>query len=213
MRSMSSASRPSGARPCGLPGLPHRVPHRQRILRMAEDLVAELAGVAGAAHHDRHAIAIADAADGEVEPGEFRRGSAAPAASRRSASGSRGSSGPGRRCCAAGRSRTCTQTLRPRFSASSRSQLAVILVAADPAEVVAAQAEHGAVVEHAAMLVAHGGVDHLPHRQLADVARAGELHAASRHPARAPRTCAAATGPSPPPSRGRPSTRRRRRGC
>jgi hypothetical protein len=36
------------------------------------------------------------------------------------------------------------------------------VVAPDPAEIHVAEAEHGAVVDHAAMLVAHRGVDDLP---------------------------------------------------
>src|SRR4030095_8342061 len=39
-----------GAQTVRLARLPHRVPHGRRVLRMAEDLVAELAGVSGGAH-------------------------------------------------------------------------------------------------------------------------------------------------------------------
>ena len=45
-----------------------------------------------------------------------------------------------------------------------------IVVAADPAELVRAMTKQGAVVDDAAMLETDGRVDHLPHRQLADVA-------------------------------------------
>src|SRR5207253_3096471 len=34
-----------------------------------------------------------------------------------------------------------------------------IIITADPAEIVLAQAEGGAIVDHAAVLVAHGGID------------------------------------------------------
>ena len=57
--------------PVRLAGLPHRVEHFFRVARMAQDLVAELAGVAGARDHDRHALRIADAGDREAEPFEF----------------------------------------------------------------------------------------------------------------------------------------------
>jgi hypothetical protein len=53
---------------------------------------------------------------------------------------------------------------------------AAVIVAADPAEVVVAQAKDGAVVHHAAVRIADRGVDHLPHRQLAHVARHRQLH-------------------------------------
>ena len=50
------------------------------------------------------------------------------------------------------------------------------ILAADPAEIVAAQPEQRAVIDHAAMLVAHRGIHHLTHRQLRDVARQRVLH-------------------------------------
>ncbi len=53
---------------------------------------------------------------------------------------------------------------------------AVVGVAADEAEVVVGQPEHGGVVDHAAGLVAHRRVDDLPDRQLADVAGDRGLH-------------------------------------
>ena len=63
-----------------------------------------------------------------------------------------------------------TWALRPELRACSLSQIAAIVVAADPAELVGAVAEQGAVVDHAAVLVAHRRVDHLPDREPADVA-------------------------------------------
>ncbi|MNQ98108.1 hypothetical protein D3C85_1137820 [compost metagenome] len=45
-----------------------------------------------------------------------------------------------------------------------------VVFAADPAEIVRAQAQQGAVVEHAAVLVAHRRVHHLPHCQAPHIA-------------------------------------------
>ncbi|ODA65903.1 hypothetical protein A7A08_03216 [Methyloligella halotolerans] len=53
---------------------------------------------------------------------------------------------------------------------------AEIIVAAHDPEVVLAEPEHGAVVDHAAMVVAEGGVDHLALAQLADVAGGDQMH-------------------------------------
>ena len=68
---------------------------------------------------------------------------------------------------------------------------AAIVVAADPAEIVLAEPEQRAVVDHAAMLVAHGGIDDLADAELLHVAgqrvlqqrlgvRAGHLELAQR---------------------------------
>ena len=54
-----------------LAGFPHRVEHFFRVARVAENLVAELAGVAGARDDDGHALRVADAGDREAEPFEF----------------------------------------------------------------------------------------------------------------------------------------------
>ncbi|EKD60275.1 MAG: hypothetical protein ACD_54C00843G0002 [uncultured bacterium] len=43
---------------------------------------------------------------------------------------------------------------------------AAVIIAADPAEVILPKPEQGAIVDHAAMFVAHRGIDHLTHRQL-----------------------------------------------
>ena len=51
--------------------LPHGIEHGERVLGVAEDLVAELAGVAGARDDDRRPFESADAADGEAEPTEL----------------------------------------------------------------------------------------------------------------------------------------------
>ena len=50
------------------------------------------------------------------------------------------------------------------------------IIAANPAEVIAAQPKQRAVINHAAMFIAHGRIDHLPHCQLFDIACQGVLH-------------------------------------
>src|SRR6476619_7702205 len=60
--------------PMRLPRVPDRVEHGTRVLGMAEDLVTELPGVAGARHDDRRPVESADAADGEAEPAELIHG-------------------------------------------------------------------------------------------------------------------------------------------
>ena len=59
---------PHRLQPMLLARLPDRVEDRHGILRVAEDLVAEFAGVAGARHHHRRALEMADAAHGKAEP-------------------------------------------------------------------------------------------------------------------------------------------------
>ena len=212
MRIMSSASRPSGLSPCGCARLPDRVPHRGAVVGMAEDLVAELAGVAGARHHHRRPVVVADAADQEAEPLELlERGLGGRRPDQLLHDLAALGALDGEVVQLVGRG------LDPHLQAQSLGQLAqpdaVVLVAADEAEVVVAEPEDRGVVDHAAGLVADRGVDHLPHRQLADVARARRAARASRRRGRAPPTCAAARDPSPRPSRGRPSTRRSRPRC
>ena len=51
-----------------------------------------------------------------------------------------------------------------------------VIRSTDPAEVILAQPEHCAVVNHAAVLIAHGGIDHLTDRQFLHVARHAPLH-------------------------------------
>ena len=60
-----------------------------------------------------------------------------------------------------------THTRSPSRAATSRSQTPVVLVAADEAEVVLPEAEHGRVVDHPAGLVAQRRVHDLADRQLA----------------------------------------------
>ena len=50
------------------------------------------------------------------------------------------------------------------------------VVAADPPEIIVPEPEDGAVVDHPPVLVAHRGIDHLPHREPAHVAGHAELH-------------------------------------
>src|SRR4249919_1780477 len=49
-------------------GRPDRIPYRRTVGRMAPDLVAELAGVAGAGDDDRDPVAGVDPSDEEPEP-------------------------------------------------------------------------------------------------------------------------------------------------
>jgi hypothetical protein len=51
--------------------LPDGIEYRERILRMAEDFVTELAGIAGARDDYGDAIKPANAAYGETEPAEL----------------------------------------------------------------------------------------------------------------------------------------------
>ena len=60
-------------KPMRLARLPDRVPDGGRVLGMAEDLVAQLAGIAGARDDDGNAVIIADPPDGEIEPLDLRR--------------------------------------------------------------------------------------------------------------------------------------------
>src|SRR5262249_15801050 len=59
---------PQGHEPHGRTRLEDRVPDSDRVLGMAEDLVAELTRIARARDDDREAVVIADSPDGEVEP-------------------------------------------------------------------------------------------------------------------------------------------------
>ena len=155
---------PHRADAMGLTRLPHRVEHRARMFGMAEDLVSQLAGIAGAADHHRHALIVADPGGGKAEPAELfelglmRRGPdhlfqqfAA--------------FGPLHGDIVLHVGRRAYQHLEPQLGGLFPEPLATVIRAADPAEIVLAQAEHGAVVDHAAMGIAHGGIDDAAHRQ------------------------------------------------
>ena len=161
---------PHRLQPVLLAGLPDRVEHGERILRMTEDFVAEFAGIAGARHDDRRAFEIADAADGEAEPFELadrRLARRRPDDLLEDVAALRPLHGDIVHLVGRG--------AHPGLEAHLLGLLAqpdaAEIVAADPAEIVLAEPEHRAVVDHAAVLVAHGGIDDLAGRQLADVAR------------------------------------------
>ena len=143
-----------------LPGRRDRIEHGAGVARVAPDLVAQLAGVTGARDHDRRATGVTQTAHGEAEPlqlGQRRLVWRRP--------------DDGRKQGAAGRAlhRDVVQLVRgiahqhlqaQRFGLVLQPDTAEV-VTADPAEVVAPQAQQGSVIEHAAMRVAQGGVHDL----------------------------------------------------
>ena len=153
---------------------PDRVPDAERVLGMAEDLVAELAGIAGARHDDRRPVEVADAPDREVEPGELGE-----ARLRRRRPDHLLEDGaalwPLHRDVVQLVGRGFDPGLEAALGRQVAQPFAVIFIAADQPEIVRPQPEHRAIVEHPAGRIAHRGIDHLPHRQLADVAGAGGL--------------------------------------
>ena len=155
--------------------LHHGVVERGRVLRMAEELVAELARVAGAGGDQRQALRPAEAADREAEPlqlGERRLRRRRPHDPRQDLA--RGGALDADVVEVVGR------LLHPDAQSEPVGLLAqpdaVVLGAADEAEVVRRDPEHGAVVEHAARLVAHRRVDDLAVGEPADVTGHRRLH-------------------------------------
>lgn len=61
------------------------------------------------------------------------------------------------------------------FIRQSAEPFAAIVVTTDKPERLRSQTEHGCVIEHASMRITQRRVDHLPHSQLADIARHGCL--------------------------------------
>ena len=167
---MSSASSPSGFRPCGWPASQIASQTAGAVVRVAEDLVAELARVAGARDHDRDPLVAADPPDQEAEPLEvLERGL------RRRRPDQLAHDVARRRALDRDVVELVGRGLHERLQAELLAQLLqpdpVVLVAADEAEVVVAEPEDGGVVDHPAGLVAHGRVDDLADRQPARVAR------------------------------------------
>ncbi len=148
---------------------PHRVEHRPGVARVAEDLVAELAGEAGARDDDRRAVEGADAADREAEPAELlerglrRRG---PDDLLQDVAALRALHGDVVQLVRRGAHPGLQAELLRLLAHPDARQVA----AADPAEIVLAEPEDGAVVDHAAVLVGDGGVDDLADRELLHVA-------------------------------------------
>src|SRR5680860_785022 len=138
---------------------------------MAPDLEAELSCVAGARDHDRP---LRDAADQEPEPFELfdrrlmrrRRYDIFEDIARSRPLQSDVVQLVGRRS-------------HPNLQTASFGYLthpdAKIVVTANDTEIVLTQTEDSAVVDHAAMLVAERGVDHLPLAQLSNIAGGDEL--------------------------------------
>ncbi len=199
---------PERLEPVRLARGPDRVPHRGPVGRMAEDLVAELAGVAGARDHDRDAVVAADPADQEAEPLELvERRLSRRRPDRARASGSR-LFGP----CTARLWSWSVESLQFTPQAEALHLLAqpdaVVFVAADEAEVVLGRGGRRWRRRSCRRSRCRGRVDHLADRQLADVAghhllderlgvRAEHLPLAQRREV-----------DDGQPSRGRPSTRR-----
>ena len=142
---------------------------------MAPDLVAQLAGVAGARDHQRDTVEIAQPGDGEAEPAELLQVRL----------GRRGPDQLFEDFAALGAlHRDVVQLVGRGLDPDLEAQLlgllaqpdAAVVVATDPAEVVGPEAEGRAVVDHAAVLVAHGRVDHLSDRKAPHVAGQTVLH-------------------------------------
>src|SRR5262249_45365044 len=130
-----------------LAGLPNCIEYGECILRMAEDLVAEFAGIACARHHHRGALKAADAPDGEAEPAELingrlrrrrpdhlRQDVAALRSLQRDVVELIGGRAP--------------PALQPELLSEFAQPDAAVIVSADPAEIVVAETEQRAVVDH-----------------------------------------------------------------
>ena len=142
---------------------------------MAEDLVAELAGVAGPRDDDRDPVMGPDPSDQEAEPLELleaRLGRRRPHDLLQRVT----ARGPLEGHVVELIGGRLDPHLEPLAVGDLAQPDAVVLVAADEAEVVLAEPEHGGVVDHPAGLVAQRRVDDLAHRQLADVAGHDALH-------------------------------------
>ena len=169
---MSSASRPSGVSPCGAPASMTASQSAGASFGMAEELVAELARVAGARDDQRQALRAAD-------PRRSRSGTSSSSANGVCVGGvqidprSRISRlvGPWTATLCSSSVDSLTQTRRPSRSACSRSQTPSYSAPPTKRKLSGAMPEHGAVVDHPARLVAHRRVDDLAVGEPADVAR------------------------------------------
>ena len=150
-------------------GLQDGVPYLRRPRRVAEDLEAQLARVAGARHDDRDAVRMADPGDREAEPAQFLDRclvGSGPDHLREDL--------PAERSLdlhvvelVGGVADPCVEAELLRLPAQPES---AGVRSADPPEVVGTQSEQRPVVDHSAGVVAHGGVDDLADGQLAYVA-------------------------------------------
>ena len=164
MRRMSSASRPSGVRPWSAPASQIASQTAGPSDGMAPDLVAELARVPGARDDDRDPVVRPDATDREAEPLEIlerRLRRRRPDDLRQELAALRPLDGDVVELVGRG--------LHPHLELLALGELvqpdAVVLVAADEAEVVLAEPVDGRVVDHPARLVADGGVRDLADRE------------------------------------------------
>ena len=158
-----------------LAGGPDGIPYAARVARMAPHLEAQLAGIAGAGDDDRYPGVIADPADGEAEPAQLpyrRLGRRRPHDGIEDLPAPR----PLDRHVVKLLGRRPDPDVETELHRLLAHPLAVMVRTADPAEIVRTQAEDGAVVDHAAGLVAHGGVDHLAGGQPAHVPGEHPLH-------------------------------------
>ncbi|MPL84472.1 hypothetical protein SDC9_30437 [bioreactor metagenome] len=156
-------------------GAEHRLEDRLAVLRMAEDLVAKLAGIARARHDDRHTLGPADAAHGEAEPAEIGQGGLV----RRGPDDFRHQRARARPLHRQivhliGRGADHHGEAKPRRLLAHPHP--ALVRAADPAEVLRTQTEQRAIVDHAAMRIAHRRIDDLTVAQLRHVARQHPVH-------------------------------------
>ena len=149
-------SRPIGCHAVRLARLPHRIEHRERVL------------ADGRRSHSRARPYSRCATRRSARPrnrrsGRPRNGTTRVRSIRGCAGGvqmisledGRGCSVPARRYCAAGRVDERTQAWKPIFSACWRSQMPLKSSPPIQRKLFGAEPEHRAVVDHAAMLVAH----------------------------------------------------------
>ena len=144
MRSMSSASSPSGVQAVRLARLPDRVPQRRTVVRVAPQLVAEFAGVPGARDQQRDAVVVARAGR-SANRNQFSSAKAVCVGGVQTSSlSSSRLRGPWTaRLCSWSVDRLTQTRFRPSRSRLLAQPQPVVLVAADEPEVGVAQPEHG----------------------------------------------------------------------
>ena len=64
----------------------------------------------------------------------------------------------------------------PKFFGLFAHPDSAVIITADPAEVVIAQTKQRAIIEHAAVWIAHGRINDLTHGEFSDIARQHVLH-------------------------------------
>ena len=148
----------------------HRVINRLGILGMTENLIPQLAGIAGARHHQRRTTRPAQPRHGKAEPAQFRHRrlhGCGPDDPLQNLAAVR----PLHRDVVQLVGRGPHQHLQPQLFHLIAQPDPAVIIAADPAEIVLPQPVQRAVVDHPAMLIAHRRIDHLPHSQFLDVPR------------------------------------------